>query len=99
MNAKLLDLPAGWEAADPGALLAAVSNEMHSPAEPTRLAALPLAQYPACALPQDGAATHTLDLASSISLCLEGGSAQLSTEHWPCTSAMASAHLLVCLRA
>ena len=39
-NAELLELPAGWEGADPGALLAAVSNELHSPQEPTRLAAL-----------------------------------------------------------
>lgn len=39
-NAGLLDLPPGWEGADPGALLAAVSNELHSPQEPTRLAAL-----------------------------------------------------------
>ncbi len=39
-NAELLDLPAGWEAADPAALLAAVANELHSLQEPTRMAAL-----------------------------------------------------------
>ena len=39
-NAELLDLPAGWEAADPAALLAAVANELHSVQEPTRMAAL-----------------------------------------------------------
>lgn len=39
-NAELLDLPVGWEAADPGSLLAAVANELHSVQEPTRMAAL-----------------------------------------------------------
>ncbi|CAL8466856.1 g6392 [Coccomyxa elongata] len=39
-NAELLDLPAGWEAAHPAALLAAVANELHSVQEPTRMAAL-----------------------------------------------------------
>jgi hypothetical protein len=39
-NAQLLDLPPGWEGGDPQALLVAVSNELHSPQEPTRLAAL-----------------------------------------------------------
>lgn len=39
-NAELLNLPDGWEAADPASILATVANELQSVQELTRMAAL-----------------------------------------------------------